>query len=249
MKRTNRFLLFVVLIVISISCTTREDKVKHFVESFNSNVSTLQGGSLKKMSAKYIDHNKVEIDVFTNDKNGIHTEQIYDNTFAKYFEEKVYSYKYVDELINDSLKFELFVYDKDDNLIIKRIYDNSNMGLHKSKDLKVLMNKKSSEARKLASTLNMKLPVEDKANGIIALKFDMISDTSIEYIYEVSDEDVNQIKQQSAVIKNSFLHSKSQVQPIKKFFSLGVKDFYFVFTNKEKTNRTSILVREKDLKN
>lgn len=256
-KSYIRISLFVLCVLLLVSCKNTQEKMQDYVNNFNSYASLLQNGIITSASADAsIPENEIRIIFQTNLQQNEDTKEIYNKTLPSLIAELLKKDTSSMDLVDEGVHFKVSFLAENSSELTELIVDKKKMDeLLKDSVLTppAVASKNPNltpQMQEILALLNKNMPIENKAEGTKIFKIDITEANELVYKIEVPNDYAALLKMDSAneLIKESLIRSSDFRKVISAVSQYGITTIKYQYQNSKGTIVNTITLTQNDLK-
>lgn len=239
--------------ILLLSCQSKSDKVRSFVDMYNRSSSMMTSYMIKSTKAISTNPDEITIEVNTAHDGTDEVEGgLISSSLPELIGQAIKSEKLGQELLDSGVKFNLKIYSADGKIIANEAIDKNKLKGNAPEDLKSISsgNATTSQLNSVLEVFNKNLPMEDKATGTRIMSIKADENNNIVYTNEVPDSYKTMLEVDGAeqIIKDEMLRMPQIRQIFSKTEMLGVKNLKYVYTDTKGKVIKEITITKEDLK-
>lgn len=249
----KKLLLICFTSIVLLSCQSKSDKVRNFVDMYNRSSSMMVSSMIKSSKATSTGPDEITIEVNTAHQGSDDMEgQLITSSFPELIGQAIKSEKLGQELLDSGVKFKLKIYGADGRVIADEAIDQNKLKGTTQQDLSSIAsgNATSSQLNSVLEVFNKNLPMEDKATGTKVMSIKADENNNIVYTTEVPESYKKMLEMDGAeqIIKDEMLRMPQIRQIFSRTEALGVKNLKYLYTDVKGKAIKEITITKEDLK-
>lgn len=249
----KKLLLIFFTSILLLSCQSKSDKVRNFVEMYNRSSSTISNSMIQSTKAMSTGPDEITIEINTTHQEADELEsKLIITSLPDLIGQAIKSEKLGQELLDSGVKFNLKIYNANGRVLANEAIDYNRLKGTSQEDLKSVVsgNATSSQLNSLLEIFNKNLPMEDKATGTKVMSIKADANNNIIYTNEVPESYRAMLEEDGAeeILKDELLRMPQIRQIFSKTEMLGVKDIKYVYTDTKGKIIKEITITKEDIK-